>query len=452
MKKCLYFALLLAGAVLFQSCAGIIEDARVEPARETVKISPRVLDASINDIEALIDKGLLDQKQTRRARNLVKSIESLRHIPPQGEHALSTRLEKLLANASALIHESLSEPRSPDDEKTVPEDKWLNLNRRIFSAFRAGDHRGVTETAATIEENYGRGALGPETSAVLALSLEAQGRKEKALKTALGAVEGLEDLPDRLVLNAALVRLHAALGKTREAEKWRKKLEQQLTARSLMLAALEKQLGSAAAPEDKDFRSWAKDLSTERPDADEIINSIRQAADKVDEENFLDAREILNRTRQWIEPTGGNAELIDEAMLRLEQAEEVYLKKRITKLSREDLDLSPIADLLARERYKEALSRLEAIERISGSSSEVDEIRETAIERLITRETTRAAESFLAAGREQNPKRKTALLEETRSILRGLLSAYPEAASADRIKSYIERVDNEIKKFNGQGN
>ncbi|MFO8091058.1 MAG: hypothetical protein R6U13_14555 [Desulfatiglandaceae bacterium] len=452
MKKCLHLVLFLGAAAFFQSCAGIIEDVRVEPARDTVKISPQVLDASITDIETLIDKGMLDEEQTRRATDLIKAVEDLRHIPPQAENALSTRLEKLLITTSALIHESLSGPKATEHEKIASEDKWIDLTKRIFSEFRVGDHRGVIETAGAIEEAYGKHSLGPETSAVLALSLEAQGRTAEALQTALEAVEGLDDLPDRLLINAALARLHAARGNTREAEKWRQKLEQQLSERSLLLAALEKQLESAAAPEDKDFKSWARSLSTGQPDTDEIINSIRQAADKVDEENFSDAREILNRTRQWIEPTGGDAGLIDEAMLRLEKAEEVYLKKRITTLSRKDMDLSPIADLLARERYKEALSRLEAIERISGFSPEVDEIRETAIERLITRESTRAAETFLAAGREPSPKRKMALLEETRSILRGLLSAYPEAASSDRIESYIERVDSEIKRLKAQGN
>lgn len=451
MKKCFYFILLLGAGAFFQSCAGMIEDVRVEPDRDVVTISPRVLDASIKDIETLVEKGTLDQKQTRRARDFIEAIENLRHIPPQGSYALSNRVENLLVTASILIHESLAGPRSPETGEAGFDDRWFDWNKRVFAAFRAGDHGGVIETAGAIEEAYGHDSLGPEINAALALSLEAEGRTEEALQTALGAAEELDGLPDRLALDAALVRLHSARGKTREAERWRQNLERELGKHSLLLAALEKKPRPEAAPGDKDFKTWARNLPAGRPDADQIIEAIKQAADKVEEEKFSDAREILNRTRRWIEPTGDGTELIDQAMRRLEQEEEVYLEKRIKILSREDLDLSPIADLLARERYKEALSRLEAIERISGSSAEVDEIRETAIERLITRETTRAAEIFLAADNEPNIKHKKALLEETRSILRGLLSAYPEASSARRVESYIERVDNEIQKLHAQG-
>jgi len=450
MKKYLFFVLLLGSAAFFHSCAGMIEDVRLEPTREEVKISPRVLDTSITDIRTLIEKGKLDEQQTRQARSLIESIEDLRHIPPQGGYVLSKRVETLLGRASALIHSSLGIPGAPEERETAREGGWFELNQKIFSAFRVGDHRGVLETAAEIEKAYGRHALGPGEKAALALSLEAEGRTEEAIQAALDAAAELDELPDPLVLNATLARLYSERGKPHEAERRRQKLEQELKERSLLLAALEKEM-EAAAPGDKDFKSWARNLSTGRPATDQIIDAIQQAADKVEEEKFSEARELLNRTRQWIEPAEGGSELIEEAMRRLEQSEEVYLEKRITILSREDLDLSPIADLLARERYKEALSRLEAIERISGSSAEVDEIRETAVERLITHETTRAAEIFLAAGKEQNPERKLALLEETRSILRGLLSAYPKASSADRIGSYIKRVDNEIEKLNAQG-
>jgi tetratricopeptide (TPR) repeat protein len=447
MKKCLYFVLLLGTAAFFQGCAGILEDARFEPAREPVKISPRVLDASIRDIQTLIETGALDERQTRCARDFIAAVEDLRHIPARENYALSGRLEKLLGTASALLHESLSRPKVPELEKTEGLDRLMDLNQRIFSEFRVGDHRGVIETANEIEETYGRYSLSPEAGAVLALSLEAEGRPEEALQAALDAAEELDDLPDRLTLNAALARLYAERGKTREAENQRRELEEDLNRRSLLLAALEKQMEPAATPEEKDFKSWARNLSPGPAAEDQVIHSIRQAADKVNEEKFSEAREILNRTRQWVAPTGGGTDLISEAMRRLEQAEEVYLEKRMTVLSREDVDMSPIADLLARERYKEALSRLAAIEQVSGPSAEVDEIRETAIERLITHETTRAAEMFLAAGRESNPEHKMALLQQTRSILRGLLSAYPEASSADRIGSYIERVDNEIRKL-----
>jgi hypothetical protein len=446
---CLF--LFLAVAILFQGCAGVREDVRLEPAREVVEISPRVLDDSIKKIEALMEKRTFDEQQKSRARELIAAIEDLRNIPAPGTYVLSTRLEKVLETASTLIHESLYGLKLPETQKSVLEDTWIDLHKRLLSAYRAGDYRGVIETAGAIEEAYGPEALGPAASGVLALSLEAEGRPEEALQTALQAAEGLEDLPDRLLLNAALARLHAEGGKMREAGKWHRELKQELSELSLLLTALEKQLESAAAPGDEDFKTWAQNLAVGRPETNETIDSIRLAADRVDEEKFSEAREILSRTRQWIGPAGGDTELIDEAMRRLEAAEEVYLEKRIGILSRKDIDLSPIGDLLARERYKEALSRLEAVERITGSSAEVDEIRETAIERLITRETTRAAETFLAAGREQSPKRKKALLEETRSLLRGLLSAYPEASSADRIKSYLDRVDNEIRKLNTGG-
>ncbi len=450
MRHSMRFVLFFTAAGLLSGCAGLKEDIPKEPRPVRIEISHRVLDASIKDIQALIQQDALDEQQQKRAVEIIAAFKDFKDLPADGGYALSTGIENLIENTSALIQETFADIEPSPAEKTARQDEWSQYHKNIFTAYRAGDHRRVLETAAFLEENYGRDALGPEAGAVLALSLEAEGRTEEALETALLASAELEELPDRLLLAASLARLHALRGKSGEAQKWYRKLEEKLNERTLLLAALEKTL-EAMSQKNKDFKAWAMNLRGVRPESDGIVDSIIQAADMAAEENFSDARDILSRARKWIEPTGGDTDLIDEAMRRLEAAEEVYLEKRIKGLSRKDLDLAPISDLLARERYKEALSRLEAVERITGSSTEVNEIRETAIERLITRETTRAAEIFLAAGRQADSKRKRAMLEETRSILRGLLAAYPDAPSADRIESYLDRVEKEIKRLGPGG-
>lgn len=446
MRHGLCLAAFLAASVILQGCAGIIEEARMEPQRPVVTVSPRVLDAAVRDVETLIDGDMLDAQEKSRARELIAAIEAFRHIPPDGGAALSARLERVLESSSGLVHRRLFRVEADETEKSSAGRAIIELHARILSAYISGDHRAVVDTADRIRETWGSDGLSPEATTVLALSLAAVGRRDEALRTGIDASRRLDGLPDAMILTSDLARWHAERGDTREASRSRERLAELLSERSLMLAALEERL-APTPPAEEDFKTWAGNLRRGRPELDGTLDSIEQAAEMVGEERFSDARDQLGRTRQWMEPIGGKTALIDEAMRRLEAAEELYLQKRMRILSRRDLDLAPISDLIARENYRDALTRLEAVERVAGSSPEIDEIREAAIERLITRETTRAAETFLAAGKTDDLKRKKTLLEETRSILIGLLSAYPAAASAGRIKSYVERVERELGKL-----
>ncbi|HDR16705.1 MAG TPA: hypothetical protein ENN79_14735, partial [Desulfobacteraceae bacterium] len=137
MKHHVYTWLFLAVAILFQGCAGVRKDVRLEPAREVVEISPRVLDDSIKKIEALMEKRTFDEQQKSRARELIAAIEDLRNIPAPGTYVLSTRLEKVLETASTLIHESLYGLKLPETQKSVLEDTWIDLHKRLLSAYRA---------------------------------------------------------------------------------------------------------------------------------------------------------------------------------------------------------------------------------------------------------------------------------------------------------------------------
>ncbi len=443
MKHYVHKGLFLVAAFALQGCAGLIEEPRVEPPAPAVMVSPEVLDASVRSAEKLVEENLLDEADIHRADEFIAAIETFRTIPPGDSRKLGSGIEKILESASELVYLGLYRAESRPRDLSTDDTELRDLHRRMLSAYRAGDHKTVIDVASLVRENYGPDGLGPEITAVLALSLGAEGRFEEAVMEGTDASRRLEGLPDFMVLTADLARWHVERGNIRDAENLYKKLETLLSDRSIMLAGLERQLDRPLV-EHESFKSWAADLRGSRPELGNVLDTLERAAKLVDDENFSEARDLLGRTRQWMEPGRPETAVIDEAMNRLEKAEEAHLQARIRLLARGDLNLQPISDLIARENYREALARLEAVERVSGSSPEISEIREAAVERLITRETTRAAEKFLAAGKTSDLRRKRSLLEETRSILAGLLSAYPGAPSAGRIQSYLDRVEVEL--------
>ena len=89
--------------------------------------------------------------------------------------------------------------------------------------------------------------------------------------------------------------------------------------------------------------------------------------------------------------------------LTLELAENDYLEKKISNISlKRDIEQARI--LLEEERFEEAICRLEVLETENEENHEVIELKQFAMDKLITRERNKAAGVFLAAKKTTDPE------------------------------------------------
>ncbi len=80
-------------------------------------------------------------------------------------------------------------------------------------------------------------------------------------------------------------------------------------------------------------------------------------------------------------------------------------------------------------------------------SHEIKELREQAVESLINRERNRAAKLFLTARRTHDLEKKEEYLRSSYNILKELIEKYPSSPLISKVKSHLEKVEEELEKL-----
>jgi outer membrane protein assembly factor BamD (BamD/ComL family) len=138
--------------------------------------------------------------------------------------------------------------------------------------------------------------------------------------------------------------------------------------------------------------------------------------------------------------------IIDQALKRLEGAQEEYLEETISMISEKKEAVQIARRFLDEEKYEQAISSLDALSERE-ESHEIKELREQAVESLINRERNRAAKIFLTARRTQDPEKKEEYLRSSFNILKALIEKYPSSPLINKVKSHLEKVEEELEKL-----
>lgn len=409
-----------------------------------------LLNKRIDYLNNTLAKDTLSEKDRQIATDLLTTYTSVKNaasgpLNETGYRQLTRDLLSALARMDA--HYFSSAEMTWDHSKAVSH--FMKKRREILDAHFSRDDRGVINHCLEMQAAFGPDALTPEIAALFALSLANTGMREEAMNIIEGIVPELDESPDPNRLHAHIAALQLQLGQRGKARETYNKLTERLHRQERTLESLDKRMASTAtesqAPLETTSIQPQRDLPV-KSESGETTEQLLQRADKlIAERKFGEAWDLLVLNRPVVM---SNAErlAVDKALERLEAAQEEYLEKTISMISKKKETLKTARRYLEEEKFEAALSNLEAFPE-GEAGLEVKELREQAIEGLINRERNRAARIFLNAKRTQDPVKKAAYLNDCYEILNSLLERYPSSPLSEKIRSHIRSVSEEMEKL-----
>ncbi len=414
-----------------------------------------LLDEKITFLNNILEKEDLTEKDREIASSLLDTYKSVKSISAGAfkESEYQKVVRALLNNLNVLdeIYFSKQEERAKDYSRSIS--LFAEKRKEIQEAYALGDSKGVINHCLELKAVLGPDALTAEISLMFALSLAKVGMLTEAKSIIDGIVLELDTSPNLNCLRASIAELQLRLGEREKAIQIYKKLTDTLHEQEIALQALNKRISRVAvedqeieAPPGLEAHAQAQsdyELTTQpEGNADQILYEVEQL---VRERKFGEAWDLLVLKRGTVSSETG-LKIIDQALKRLESAQEEYLQETISMISEKKEAVQMARKFLDEEKYEQAISSLDTLSERE-ESHEIKELREQAVESLINRERNRAAKIFLTARRTQDPEKKEEYLRSSYNILKELIEKYPSSPLINKVKSHLGKVEEELEKL-----
>jgi hypothetical protein len=421
-------------------------------------LSADLLEEKIGFFNNVLQKEGLTEKDRELASRLLEIYESVKRISVGDVEEAEYRkiVRPLLQNLGVLDEYYFS--KQQEIIKNYPKSISLYTGKRkeTQDAYASGDSKGVINHCLELKAIFGPDAITPEIGLMFALSLAKEGMLTEAHSIIEGIVPELDARPDLNQLRAGIVKFQLQLGERENAIHFYKRMTDTLRKHEAMIKTLGDSI--AVAPNKAQDRQVSvpsqmvkiPPVQPEHEDemmampagsTDQLINDVDQM---VKEHRFGEAWDLLSSKR---EAASSESELktIDQALKRLERAQEEYLDETISMISEKKEALQMAHKFLEEEKYEQAIASLDTLSERE-ESHEVKDLKEQAVERLINRERNRAAKIFLTAKRTHDPEKKEERLRSSYNILNSLIDKYPSSPLIYKVKSHIEKVKKELEK------
>lgn len=418
-----------------------------------------ILEDKIGFLSKILEKEDLTEKDREIASSLLHTYKSVKNIPAGAfkEAEYQKIVCALLNNLNVLdeIYFSKQEERAKIYSMSIS--LFAAKRKEVQEAYTLGDFKGVINHCLELKAVLGPDALTAEISLMFALSLAKEGMLTEAKSIIEGIVPELHTSLDINYLRAGIAELQLRLGEREKAVQVYKKLTDTLHEQEAVLQALNKKISRVAVegqeieappPFRTGLEAHAQAQSdselTAQPEgnADQILYEVEQL---VREHKFGEAWDLLVLKRGAVS-SDVDRKIIDQALKRLEQAQDEYLKETISMISKKKKAVQTARKFLDEEKYEQAISSLDTLSERE-ESHEIKELREQAVESLINRERNRAAKIFLTARRTQDPEKKEKYLRSSYNILKNLIEKYPSSPLINKVKSHLKKVEEELDKL-----
>jgi thioredoxin-like negative regulator of GroEL len=414
-----------------------------------------LLDEKITFLNNILEKEDLTEKDREIASSLLDTYKSVKSISAGAfkEAEYQKVVRALLNNLNVLdeIYFSKQEERAKDYSRSIS--LFAAKRKEIQEAYALGDSKGVINHCLELKAVLGPDALTAEISLMFALSLAKVGMLTEAKSIIDGIVPELDTSPNLNCLRASIAELQLRLGDREKAVQIYKKLTDTLHEQEIALQALNKRISRVAvedqeieAPPGLEAHAQAQsdyELTTQpEGNADQILYEVEQL---VRERKFGEAWDLLVLKRGTVSSETG-LKIIDQALKRLESAQEEYLEETISMISEKKEAVQMARKFLDEEKYEQAISSLDTLSERE-ESHEIKELREQAVESLINRERNRAAKIFLTARRTMDTEKKEEYLRSSYNILKELIEKYPSSPLINKVKSHLGKVEEELEKL-----
>jgi hypothetical protein len=245
-------------------------------------------------------------------------------------------------------------------------------------------------------------------------------------------------------LRLKLAEWHLALGQKSETSALLSSIEQSLAAISFERKEMEARV-TALEPSPPSLPSEASNDAQENGPAKNASESLKAVEALVKEGRFDQARSTLKENRESIQD-GTQPDTYEQALERLEKAEEQYLQEQIGMISTKEQTLSRVRQLVDAEKFEEAVATIESLG-VEGSANETARVlMDEAVSGVVNRERNRAAKAFYLAKETDDPVKKETLLRSSRDILKQIIYKYPSSSLIPKVKSNLNIVEGEMAK------
>ncbi len=312
---------------------------------------------------------------------------------------------------------------------------------QILDSYIYEDYQAVIDLCIELQTVFGPESLTPDIGLLFALSLANKGMLDEAINIGEGIAKELETSPDIVQLRTGIAEWYLQQGQQEKAILVYEKLADTLDEKGIDVQSLSNKI---AAAETGLIPGRVKFQRIEEVTVEDLLQEVEKL---LEENRFSEARDLLIAKEHKVHSTS-EAETIDQALKRLELAEENYLEEKISMISM-NRDMEQARRLLEEERFEEVIYRLETLEKEQENNSEIIELKQFAIAKLINRERNRAAKIFLTAKETQDPAQKKEYFQETLKILKVLVYKYPSSPLNNKLTSHVKIVEEALAKLDG---
>ncbi len=442
--------------ILLSGCAPKIKKTvePVEQIRPRAGLPIELIDGKIDFLQEILAKEHLSNTDRDVVLQLLDSYKLLKkslagHIDDEQLRELVFSLSKSLSNVdeSFLSRERVS---MPSERETAT--RLLKERDRIMELYRQGDYRGVIRDCLQLRSEFGSDAISLELGLAFALSLGEEGKLQEAIQLGEGIARQLEKSPGLTVLRTHIARWQLQLGNRNGALTTYEQLTGNLDETAALLKALKADMDTRVTPErerekikSEESGLPASGRGDEEKSTEQVIEESRSL---VRENRYDEARQLLLNKRKSVEQ-GPESQELESALMGVGEAQKKFEEEKAIRDAYVKKTLDAAGKLIESDNFEEGIQKLETISKVQEKSSEATLLRERAVEGIINRDRNKAAQLFLSARKAGDVSKKEALLKSALQILENLAEKYPSSDLKDKVLSNMSRVQDELKKLNG---
>jgi hypothetical protein len=468
MKKPITYFLILFMIPAF-ACLHAPEKHPVVPTTGKAKSTPLIASKAIEDkirfFNKILEQNSLSEEDEKIARRLLDTYQKLKKLSSGSTPDHQAVIQDLFICLGAVDERYFSAVQKTKQDYSGPMALFSIKRHDILDAYLSGNYKEVIDLCNELKKIFGPDAITPGIGMLYAISLANNQMTEEAIAIGEKTARQVETGPDLVQLRSKIAESYLQQMNREKAMAVYEKLadtldEQTIAVRALSskIAESEKQEEAQPVPEVNQSQRTAEasealteDVTAPKTEEDQkaTVKSVDQILEEVGkflEKNlFSQARDLLI-SYSGIDLSPHEAEVLRQALSKVELAEENYLEEKISRISMKK-DTEQARRLLDEDRYEEAISKLETPESDQEENREVQELKQFAVDKLIDSERNKAAKIFLTAKETQDPVKKEKYLMEAHNILNTLILNYPSSPLSEKLKSNIKIVEDELGKL-----
>ncbi len=445
---------LFMAVILIAGCASgpgkrppSVEPPLVTPGT-TLNIDVPELKAHIDYLENLLMNKKLSEKDRNTLLDLLSTYRLLLKSAsgPATEKEVNTLLKSLYETTFLMEKRYLEKSEKAWSEQDAFAE-FMKQKNEILDLYLDRKFSVVIQRCLALQTRF-PGGLTPEIGVVFAYSLAEDGMLEEAIEAGNEVLGRIERSADLTQLRGDIARWQLATGQRAQAVKTVQALSSRQDERTAMINDLNKQIEETPLKSDQPIQSVFQ--PAEGSEAREMTSPLVSIKEDVDalvrKHEYGRARELLLKEKA-VREEGPETEEIDRALRNIDEAEAAYEENKKIKTAYVKESFDTAKSLFEEEDYRGAVNTLTALEKTARLNAEAADLKNRAIEKIITEERNRAAEIFLQAKKTDDPQKKRELLESARNKLETLVQEYPQSPLKQKLISNIAIVQREIEKL-----